>query len=226
MENNMRTIVRVAGVAGALALAACGGKEKVSDDFMKDLERASTASEIALPAAQPAIQVVSPIERTTPPAPRRVAQSQRVAKHKPAPTRTPAPVEVEQADVSTEVESAPVEPSPVPVAEAPAPSPRPRPVATTGGGAGDGIGGTGRGTGGIGIGDVISVVLRGGVVDGDDCDPRSDRRPRGGIAVNNRIPVIGTFPGSGRLGGAVTMNIPGADAVDFNPGALKRRKPY
>jgi hypothetical protein len=206
-EKNMRTFVRLAGVTGALALAACSGKDKVSDDLMKDLERASVASEITLPQTQAATQVVSSIERTTPPAPRRVAQSQRVAKHKPAPTREPAPVEVEQADVSTEVESAPVEPTPAPVAEAPLPSPRPRPVATTGGGAGDGSGGIGRGDG-IGIGDVIGVVLRGGIVDGDDCDPRSDGRRRGGISINNRIPVIGTFPGSGRIGGSIGASIP------------------
>jgi hypothetical protein len=208
MEKNMRTFVRLAGVTGALALAACSGKDKVSDDLMKDLERASVASEITLPQSQTATQVVSSIERTTPPAPRRVAQSQRVAKHKPAPTREPAPVEVEQADVSTEVESAPVEPTPAPVAEAPLPSPRPRPVATTGGGAGDGNGGVGRGDVGIGIGTVIGVVLRGGIVDGDDCDPRSDGRRRGGISINNRIPVIGTFPGSGRIGGGIGASIP------------------
>ena len=209
LEKKMRTFVRLAGAAGALALAACSGSDKASDDFMKDLERASTASEISLPAAQPATQVVSAIERTTPPAPRRVAQSQRVAKHKPAPTREPAPVEVEQSDVSTEVESAPVEPSPAPVAEAPLPSPRPRPVATTGGGAGEGqMGGGGRGDG-IGIGTVIGVVLRGGIVDDYDCDPRSERRRGRGatIAVNNRIPIIGTFPGSGRIASGA-MNIP------------------
>ena len=207
-ENTMRTFVRLASLSGALALAACSGKDKVSDDFMKDLERASTASEITLPTTQTATQVVSPIERATPPAPRRVAQSQRVAKHKPAPTRDPAPVEVEQADVSTEVESAPVEPSPAPVAEAPIPSPRPRPVATSGGGAGDSQVGGGRGDGiGTGIGTIIGVVLRGGVVDGDDCDPRSEGRRRGGISINNRIPVIGTFPGSGRIGGVVNSPV-------------------
>jgi hypothetical protein len=63
--------------------------------------------------------------------------------------------------------------------------------------------GEGRGSRGVGIGDIIGVVLRGGVVDGDDCDPRSEGRGtrRGGILINNRIPVIGgTFPGSGRIG--------------------------
>lgn len=200
----MRTFIRLAGVAGALVLAACSGKDKSagSDDFKKDLERASTASEITLPSGQPATQVVSAIERTTPPAPRRVAQSQRVAKHKPAPTRTPAPVEARNADVSDEVETAPAEPAPTPVTEAPLPSPRPQPVASSGGGSGDGSVGSGRGGRGIGIGDIIGVVLRGGVVDGDDCDPRSEGRGRGGISINTRIPVIGTtFPGSGRVGG-------------------------
>ena len=199
----MRKFVSMAGIAGALALAACSGKSSTNDDFKKDLERASTASEITLPTGQPAQQVVSSIERTTPPAPRRVAQSQRVAKHRPAPTRTPAPVEAENADVSGEVETAPVEPAPAPVQEATLPSPRPQPVAQTGNGGGDGSMGRGRGDIGTGIGTVIGVVLRGGVVDGDDCDPRSEGRGRGGISINNRIPVIGTFPGSGRLGGAV-----------------------
>jgi hypothetical protein len=203
---NVRTFIRLAGVAGALVFAAaCSGKDKssMSDDFKKDLERASTASEITLPSAQPAQQVVSDIERTTPPAPRRVAQSQRVAKHKPAPTHTPAPVEVQQGDVSTEVETAPSEPAPAPVTQDPLPSPRPQPVASTG--AGTGEAGQGRGHGGIGIGDIIGVVLRGGVVDGDDCDPRTEGRGRGGISINTRFPPIGvgTFPGSGRIGGTL-----------------------
>jgi hypothetical protein len=201
---NVRTSIRLAGVAGALVFAAaCSGKDKssMSDDFKKDLERASTASEITLPSAQPAQQVVSDIERTTPPAPRRVAQSQRVAKHKPAPTHTPAPVEVQQGDVSTQVETAPTEPAPAPVTQDPLPSQRPQPVASTGAGTGDA--GQGRGHGGIGIGDVIGVILRGGIVDGDDCDPRTEGRGRGGISINTRFPPIGvgTFPGSGRIGG-------------------------
>jgi hypothetical protein len=201
----VRTFVKFAGVAGALALAACSGKEQQSNDFKKDLERASTASEITLPSSQPATQVVSAIERTAP-GPRKVQYSQRVAKHKAAPTRTPAPVEVEQA---IEVAPAPIEPVQTPVEETPLPSPRPQPVAQTGGGSGDGTYGRGGRGDGIGIGTVIGVILRGGVVDGDDCDPRSEGRPRGRISINNRIPVVGlpigtTFPGSGRIGGGRT----------------------
>lgn len=205
----MRMIVRLSCIAGALTLAACSGKEKVGDSFKADLERASTASDITLPTSQ-GTQVVSEIERTTPPA-RNVASSQRVARRKPAPTHRLSPVEVRQADVSTEVETAPVEPAAEPVREAPLPSPRPQPVATTGGGTGEVTIGSGRGDIhiGSGIGAVIGVILRGGVVDGDDCDPRTDGRNRGVISINSRIPVIGatfpvgrsTFPGSGRVGG-------------------------
>ncbi|MEO8193076.1 MAG: hypothetical protein ABI681_04440 [Gemmatimonadales bacterium] len=212
----MRTIVKLAGMAGALALAACSGKDTaMNDDLKADLARASTGSEITLPAAQAGAQVVSAIERTTPPAPRRVAQSQRVAKHRPAPTRTPAPVEAEQADLSSEIEAAPAEVSPTPTEVAALPSPRPQPVASSGGGAGEGAIGTGRGDRGVGIGTIIGVVLRGGGVDGDECDPRTDGRRRGGtISINNRIPVIGTFPGSGRIGGSIPSPI-GSGRVRF-----------
>jgi hypothetical protein len=213
----VRTIVKLAGVAGALVLAACSGKSsEMSADLQKDLERASTASEITLPTAQPAAEVVSAIERTQPVA-RRVAQSQRAPKHRPAPRALPAPVEVENADVSTEVEPQPVEPAPVPTEVAPLPSPRPQPVASTGGGMGEGRVGTGRGDIAAGVGTIIGVVLRGGIMDGDECDPRTDGRRRGNggiaiiprsggtIAINNRIPVVGTFPGSGRIGTAATV---------------------
>lgn len=207
----VRTIVKLAGVAGVLVVAACSGKDgAMNSDLKKDLELASTASEITLPASQPAAQVVSAIERTQPVA-RRVAQSQRAPKHRAAPRALPAPVEAQKADLSTEVEPQPVEVSPAPTEVAPLPSQRPRPVASNGTGGGDGRVGSGRGdqgTGiGSGIGTIIGVVLRGGGVDGDECDPRTDGRGRNGgtIAINNRIPVIGTFPGSGRIGTAATV---------------------
>ena len=205
----MRTFVKLAGVAGALVLAACSGKDSaVSADLKKDLERASTASEITLPQAQSAAQVVSAIERTTPPAPRKVAQSQRVPKHRAAPKATPRPVEVEEPQIATEVEPEPVEVTQAPASEPAAiPSQRPRPVASSGAGSGNGDLGRGRGRGNISIGaevigSVIGVVLRGGIVDGDECDPRTDGR-RGGIhtPTNTRFPIgAGTFPGSGRIG--------------------------
>src|SRR5688500_13389528 len=101
----MKTRLVLIGAAG-LIVSACSSKSKtMSDDLKKDLELASTSDGLTL-AANPskASQVVSAIERTTPPAPRRVAQSQRVVKHKPAPKAPPAPVETEVAQVSEEVE--------------------------------------------------------------------------------------------------------------------------
>jgi len=202
MEDTVRKLVSLAGIAGVLLVAACNSKNAVmSDELKKDLEVASTSNAINLATQQtPGSQVVSAIERTTPPAPRRIASSQRVAKHTAAPRGVPAPVQVQKADVSTELETQPIEVAPAPVDPAPLPSPRPQPVASTGGG-GDMT--QGRSGGGIGsvLGGIFSVVIRGGGVDGDNCDPRTDGRGRTPISINNRIPVIGTFPGSGRIGG-------------------------
>lgn len=209
----MRTIVRlagVAGVAGALALVACSGNDTaMNQDLQKDLERAWTPSELTLAASQAGTQVVSALERTTPPAPRRIAQSQRVPRHRAAPRAVPAPVEVRRSDAITQVEPQPVEIAPSPDEVAMLPSQRPRPVESVGAGPGDDVIGAGRGGVGIGMGTIITVVLRGGGVDGDECDPRTDGRGRGRgrvqTAVNNRIPVVGTFPGSGRIGSAATI---------------------
>jgi hypothetical protein len=187
------------GAAG-LIVAACSGKDStMSDDLKKDLDMASTSDGLALAApANKGSQVVSAIEQANPPAPRQIASSRRVTKHKAAPTNTPAPVETQQADVSEEVVEQPVAVAPAPVEQTPTQaSPRPRPIEMPGSGVSVGRGG-GSGLGAILGG--ISVVLRGGGVDGDECDPRTDGR-RIPASINNRIPVIhGTFPGSGRIG--------------------------
>ena len=203
----MRRIIGLASLGGALIATACSSSDRVVDDaFKKDLELASATSPISLQTTAGNAQVVSAIERTAPPAPRRVAPSAKVAKHKPAPRAERAPVEVETAAVSEEVE-----PSPLQIAEAPAevvdplPSPRPHPVASSGAGESGANDGMRRGSD---IGSIIGVVLRGGHGGIDECDPRTDGRGR--IAINNRIPVVGTFPGriqgtfpgSGRVRGA------------------------
>jgi hypothetical protein len=199
----VRRIVGLAGIAGALIVAGCNSKNAVmSDELKKDLDVASTSNAINLATSQQTAgsQVVSAIERTTPPAPRQIAPSQRVAKHHAAPRGVPAPVQVQKADVSPAVEPQPVEVAPTPAEEpAPLPSPRPQPVASNGGGSAEGRGG-GSNIGSI-LGGIFTVVIRGGGVDGDNCDPRTEGRPGGHTSVNNRIPVIGTFPGSGRIGG-------------------------
>lgn len=199
----MKTRLVLIGGAGLIVSACSGNSKTMSDDLKKDLELASTSDGLTLAAnAAKASQVVSAIERTTPPAPRRVAQSQRVVKHKTAPKAPPAPVETEVAEVTEEVAFQPVIETPAPTESAPAAAPRPHPIEMpSGSGVQVGQGG-GSNTGAV-LGGIISVVLRGGAVDGDECDPRTDgRRGRIGtaIAINSRIPVIrGTFPGSGRV---------------------------
>jgi len=57
--------------AGAIAMAACSGDKKTSmnDDLKKDLELASSSDGITLANSSPNAgqQIVSAIERTTPP---------------------------------------------------------------------------------------------------------------------------------------------------------------
>ena len=191
------------GAAG-LVVAACSGKTStMSDELKKDLDLASTSDGLALASSSAkGSQVVSAIERTTPPAPRQVAQSQRVVKHKPAPRATPAPVETRAADVSEEVEPQPIAVAQAPVEPEPSQSPRPRPIEMPSG-SGESVGRGGGSNAGAILGGILGVVLRGGIVVGDDeCDPRTDGRRRAPSSINQRFPVgiNTTFPGAGRIG--------------------------
>lgn len=181
--------VRLACAAGVLVVAACSGSDGTVDDSLRrDLELAATETPITLANAESGAEVVSAIERTAP-APRRPAPSRRAVKYTPAPRAEPAPVEVEQAAVSEELEAGRVDIIEVPVEVATLPSPRPQPVTPSG------VGDVSSDGGGGSIGDVIGVVLRGGRVGIDKCERHDGGDRRGTIAINNRIPVVGTFPG-------------------------------
>lgn len=189
----MRKTIGVLAVLG-VTLAACTSRDaKMSEDLQKDLALASSSEGISLaPSAAPARSGISAIERSAP-TPRRPAPSQRVRQRRPVRHSTEvAPVEVASAP---DEEAAPEpQPSvePEPESDAPA-STRPRPVeggtVATGGDMGGGSVGRGGGNRGIaiqvGIG-VLGAILRGGVVEGDRCDPRGSRR--GPVAGG---PVIG-----------------------------------
>ena len=195
-------------LAGAAVLAACSADKKTSmnDDLKKDLELASSSDGITLANSSPNAgqQVVSAIERTTPPA-KQQTPSNRVRNHRPAPKSPPqvvrakAPATVAQNEEQS-VAPAPVDPTPV--------SPRPQPVAVSypsgaSSGGDDGrVSSGGSGAGAI-LGTILGAVIRGGVVgDVDNCDPRTDgRRPRYPIQIGRQIPP--TFPGSGRIGGVI-----------------------
>lgn len=205
-----KTYLLLAG-AGAVLLAACSGDKKtaMNDDLKKDLELASSNDGITLAnsSGNAGTQVVSAIERTTPPA-RQQTPSTRVRRHRVAPKAPPQVVKTEAP--ATVAESEPQSVAPEPVANDPTPvSPRPQPVAVTypsgsSSGGDDGRVSTGSTAGSI-IGSILGAVIRGGVVgDGDQCDPRTDgrRRPtRGGISINNRIPLPGRVGGTSRSGG-------------------------
>jgi hypothetical protein len=212
-----KTYVLLAG-AGAVLLAACSGDKKVAmnDDLKNDLALASSSDGITLANSSPnsGTQVVSAIERTTPPA-RKAAPSTTVRRHKPAPksppqvVKTQAPAQVAQNEPQ-EVAPAPVANDPMPVS----PRPQPIPVSYPSGPSSGGDEGTvSRGsTAGAVIGTILGAVIRGGIVvgDGDSCDPRTDgRRTR---QPNNRFPV-GALPRggvfSGPIGGIAPPRRPG-----------------
>jgi outer membrane biosynthesis protein TonB len=206
--------------AGAVLLAACSGDKKASlnDDLKNDLALASSSDGITLANSSPNTgqQVISAIERTTPPA-RKAAPSTTVRKHKPAPKSPPHVVKTVAPAMVAETEPQPV--APTPVANDPTPvSPRPQPVAvsypsgaSSGGNSGSAGGGSSAGSV---FGSILGAVIRGGIVigDGDDCDPRTDNRP-----LPNRI------PGRGRVGGGVSM--PRTGGISFPRGTISSRIP-
>ena len=182
--------------AGAVLLAACSGDKKASinDDLRKDLELASSSDGITLANSSPNAgqQVISAIERTSPPA-RQQAPSTRVRRHKAAPKSPPQVVQAKAPATVTQTEpqsvaSAPSANDPTPV------SPRPQPVAVSypsgpSSGGDDGRVNSGGSSVGAVLGTILGAVIRGGVVgDTDNCDPRNDGRHR---AVNQRIPLPG-----------------------------------
>ncbi|MDP9201512.1 MAG: hypothetical protein M3P26_06220 [Gemmatimonadota bacterium] len=210
----MRNTYLLLAGAGAVLLAACSGDRKaaMNDDLKKDLELASSNDGITLAnsSGNAGTQVVSAIERTTPPT-RQPTPSTRVRRHRAAPK---APPQVVQAEApATVAETEPQSVAPEPVANDPTPvSPRPQPVAVSypsgpSSGGDDGRVSTGSTAGAI-IGSILGAVIRGGTVgDVDHCDPRTDgRRSRGGISINQRLP--GRVGGSSRSGGISISGIP------------------
>src|SRR5881227_3113456 len=93
---SMRKSYLLLAGAGTVLLAACSGDKKTSinDDLKKDLELASSSDGITLANSSPDAgqQVVSAIERTSPPA-KQQAPSNKVRHHKAAPKSPPQVVQ-------------------------------------------------------------------------------------------------------------------------------------
>ena len=180
----------------AVVVAACGknvgtANRAMSDDLKRDLQLASSTS-LDLASQQAAKSFpLTEIPISSAPAPTRAlkkaAGPKAVRSKKPTVKATPEPTVVANAEVpETEVNQKAPSPTTEPVPEPSAPAvPRPSPVPTDpNGGEGahgqNGSGGNPGSGGGIGavIGGIFGAILRGGVVDGDHCDPRSDGRGR------------------------------------------------
>jgi hypothetical protein len=213
----MRKSFLVLAGAGAVLLAACSGDKKgaINDDLKKDLEMASSSDGITLAnASTSGTQVVSAIERTTPPA-RKVASSAPVKTHRVVHKAPPRVVKTEAPAMVMETEEQSV--AQAPASEPISISPRPQPVSVSypsgpSSGGDDGRVSTGSSAGAV-IGSILGAVIRGGVVDGDNCDPRTDGRhgQRPPISIGARMPFpTGTV---GRMGGSVRV---GSRGVPIN----------
>ena len=223
----MRTVMRSSMLAvglSAVVLAACGRNgaspnRTISDDLKRDLQAAST-SDLNLASQQAGKSfALTEIGEQSAPAPAKVlrkAAGPKAVRSK-APTVKASPensVAAEAAQPTTQSVAQAPSPEPAPTTEAPAPAvPRPSPTpvdpnAGQGAPGRDGGGSSaGNGGGGIGavLGGIFGAVIRGGVVDGDHCDPRSDGR-------------------HGRHGGGYPSGYPGYPTSPY-PGGIPHRLP-
>jgi hypothetical protein len=193
-----RTKVSIVALSLTAGLVACSGKDSTdaASDLQRDLQLASTATlNLATPRVDSSLLNSMETKPRAVPQPtqtvKRGAGTRAVRSETPTVLATPD-VDVAAVDESSEVETESVAPAPEssePVAVAPRPAPVVIP-ASGDYGSGGGIFGGGSGSG-------RGVVIRGGGVDGDNCELH---RPRGGIPTS-RGPVYlpPTVPRSGGI---------------------------
>lgn len=182
----------VVGVAVAVAVARYHTQTKPTDKFSADLQQAQAAG-LDLAQAQGATKyALTEIAPDSKPAPAKAVKSgngtKAIRSKTPTVKAAPEPVAAQVAEnvPQTQVTQTAADPTPAAVI-APA-VPRPVPQTTPSSGTDQGpilAGGTGRGTGttgtegsGGGWGGIFGAIIRGGVVDGDNCDPRGGGRER------------------------------------------------
>jgi hypothetical protein len=195
----------------ALALAACGKNgaspnRAMSDDLKRDLQLASSSSlDLASQQASKSFALTE-IGQSSAPSPSLVVKKgagPKAVKSK-TPTVKAAPAEIVDTKaeeptvaVMAQAPSPTTEPTPDPTAPA-VPRPSPTPIDPNGGEGAHGQNGGGNNPGagdggGSILGGIFGAIIRGGVVDGDHCDPRTDRRPRHGGSYPN-TPYPGGIP--------------------------------
>ena len=206
--------VSVVGLGLAAFVATRSMNKAPADSFAEELKRADAAG-LELAQSQSAKQFA--LNETAPEAkPEAKTVTKRGAGPKAIRSKTPsvkAAPEPVAADVVEEIPDLSVMHATVAQTsvEAPAPSiPRPSPAsepapsedngAILRGGSGAGSGRTGAGTGGGGWGTIFGAVIRGGGVDGDNCDPRGTRNS-GRPGSVGRYPVGGVYGGNPNTGG-------------------------
>ena len=214
----MRTFVRSSMIPVALSavvLAACGrhsapAHQTMSDDLKRDLDQVAGSGLDLASQQKSAAFPLTEIAPTSSPAPshflKKASGPKAIASKHPTVKAAPEPVVAEKVDepkteVVAQAPSPNVEPAPDPNAPA-VPRPSPIPIDPGAGQGTNGRDGGGRSPGasdgGSILGGIFGVIIRGGVVDGDHCDPRSDGRGRG------RGPY-----GSGRVYGPGGVYMPG-----------------
>ena len=205
-----RTKVSIAALALATGLVACADKGSTSaeQDLQRDLQLA-TASTMNLATPRVDSSLLNSMETkpaaTPQPAPtvRRGAGPRAVRSEAPTVLATPD-VDVAAVEESNEAQAESIAPAPEsnePVAVAPRPAPVVIPASGDyGTGSGGGIFGGGSGTG---------VVIRGGGVDGDNCDLH--RRPRGGVTSRGPVYVPGIPQTAGGTWGGSPVRPRGID---------------
>jgi hypothetical protein len=188
-----------ASAAVLLSVAACKGKDAgLNDDLAKDLAAAKTNDALTL-APHSGVQTVVSSQELSPQARARLRSSARstrlVSSRTPHRDVTPATTaELDPLPTATTTSSEPTpatevaSAAPAPVDQPDVATPRPQPVAVSYPSGESGSTHSGGGFGAI-IGAIGGAILRGGVVDGDHCDPRG-RHGGGTILINHRGPVL------------------------------------
>lgn len=211
----------IPAVLSAVVLAACGRhsaptNHAMSDDLKHDLDQASATGLNLASQQKSAAFPLTEIGQTSAPAPartlRKASGPKAVASKHPTVKAAPEPVVAEkvdepQAEVMAQAPAPTTVAAPDPTAPA-VPRPSPVPVDPNAGAGANGRDGGGRNPGagdggGSILGGIFGVIIRGGIGDGDHCDPRTDGRGRGNRGGYD--PIYGPHP----LPGGTPRRIPG-----------------
>lgn len=218
----MRTPLKLslATLATAIAVTACGDARatEANEDLKRDLALASSTVSLAAPRVDSALLNSMETKPQGAPEPAKVLKRAPGPKaiRSSTPTVRATPVVEVAAEESLDDVVETVQEAPAPeISEPVAVAPRPQPVIVQTGGVGD----YGTGNGGI-YGGGTGVIIRGGGIDGDNCELH--RRGRGGSRGGIFVPQQPTYPNTG---GVVVTRAPRGTSSGIGsrtPGAVSR----